>query len=266
MKVPNSFAQCSICKGEPPLSWEHVVPDSIGGTLKTDIQCERCNNTLGTHLVSQAKRDGAVRLAIRNLRPQLPELYDSIEEGQAYSVKNLAGDYVTARVKRGSMETRAEKKADGSLILDTKRGEKNIRKILSGDGLGVAETDDAIRRYRDAPSNKQVPLSPRTTAIRWDVESIFPDVGVKMDERLPVLMSYNFLCLLLGDAILHPQLDVVRDFIRGGQRPGSVEIISLRRKQYRPFHELSPRQQKDGLVIRLSLFHWDSLRSSFSRC
>ena len=222
----------------------------------TNIQCEPCNNTLGTTLVAQAKLDSAVRLALKNLRSRLPELHDSIEEGQDYAVEDLRGDFVSARFKKGSLETRAEKKSDGSIILDTKKGERNIRQMLLADGLSEQDARDAIRRYRDAPSDIPVRLSAQTSAIKRAAASIIPKVGFRMDERMPALMSYNFLCLLIGDTVRDSSLDEIRNFVRGAEKPEAIEIAALRRKEYRPFHELYPTQRADDLVIQLSLFHW----------
>ncbi len=44
MRIQSNFKICSICLKEKELSFEHIIPESLGGILESDIQCADCNN------------------------------------------------------------------------------------------------------------------------------------------------------------------------------------------------------------------------------
>ena len=44
MKAPGGFDKCTLCLSQDKLTYEHIIPESIGGFLKVDLQCAKCNN------------------------------------------------------------------------------------------------------------------------------------------------------------------------------------------------------------------------------
>jgi hypothetical protein len=257
MVVPVHFDRCSICLNEVPLTTEHILPESIGGTLQARIQCAKCNSDLGSELVSQARQDPVLRLAIQNLRDRLPDLYLSMEEGQSHFAKDISGKGAPARLKGGRFVTKAHKREDGSLILDTREGEQNIRQLLSKEGLAPEDVDQAMQRFRESPENTPVRLSPERVAVRWTVVSTFPSLEKsEMSPRLVALMAYNYLCLLFDQDVLNPWFDFVRRFIREGVSDDRLKIQTFTSRKYNCFHRLHPEFGSGQLKIHLVLFGW----------
>lgn len=85
MKV--EFDKCIYCLNKPADSWEHVIPQCIGGRLKARLLCSECNHVLGSKLVNKVKNDPSIRLAVRKLKGQIPQLFEAIEKGQIYDAR-----------------------------------------------------------------------------------------------------------------------------------------------------------------------------------
>jgi hypothetical protein len=225
--------------------------------VEAEIQCVKCNSDLGSELVSQAKQDPVLRLAIRNLQNQLPDLYLSMEQGQRYYAKDVEGKGVPVKLRNGRYETEAHKREDGSLILDTKKGEKNMRQLLQKEGLSSAEIEQAILKFKEAPENTFVRLSSGRVAVKWGVVSFFPTLEKpEMSPRLVALIAYNFLCLLFDKDVLNPWFDFVRSFVRTGKPDDRLKIETFSSRKYEPYHRLYPEFGSEGAKINLVLFGW----------
>jgi len=258
MKVPLTFDRCSICLERKPSTSEHIIPQSIGGTLEADIQCVDCNSTLGTELVSQARQDPVLRFAILSLKDQLPDLYSSMEDGQRYIAKDVTGKTVRAKLKSGRFQTQAQKRDDGSIILDTRRGEKNIRQILAKERFTVDMIESAIQRLKETPENQKVSLSQSLGAVRWAIESFFPAIEKpEMSPRLVVLIAYNFLCsLVLNEFAFDRRLDFIRTYIVSGEPSDRITVQSFTSRRYDCYHRIYPEYAQDETRIKLVSFGW----------
>ena len=89
MRIPTKYTICSICKENGKLTYEHVIPSSIGGTLELQIQCKDCNSNLGSELVSQARKDPIIRSLADKLKDELPELYLRVHQTILWVQNNL---------------------------------------------------------------------------------------------------------------------------------------------------------------------------------
>jgi HNH endonuclease len=257
MIVPVNFDRCSICLEPKPLTLEHIIPESIGGTLQAEIQCVDCNSNLGSELVSQARQDPVLRLAIRNLKNDLPDLYSSMEYGQKYIAKDVTGKTVITKFKGNRFEALAQKKNDGSIILDTRKGRKNIAAMLAKDGLTPPEIEEALNKFKQTPDNQKVMLSKSLGAVRWGIQSLFPAINKpEMNPRLVLLIAYNFLCLLVGDFIFDRHLDFIRAQIVNGDISDRIRIESFGSRKYDCYHRLSPEYMPDETRIKIVLFGW----------
>jgi hypothetical protein len=257
MIVPTKFERCSLCLKPEPLTLEHIIPESIGGTLEAKIQCVRCNSTLGSKLISQARQDPVFRLAIGNLKEQLPDLYLSMESGQRYVATDVAGKTVPVVLRDGRFETQAHKREDGSIILDTRKGEKNLSQMLAKEGLTTDEIESALLRYRDAPENQNVRLSPSRVAIRWGVKTLFPSLEKpEINSRLVVLVAYNFLCMLLGEIVFDTRLEFIRSYVLRGEETERIKIETFSSREYDCYHRLYPEFGSNETRINMVFFGW----------
>jgi hypothetical protein len=217
----------------------------------------QCNSDLGTELVSQAKPDPVLRLAIRNLRDQLPDLFLSMEQGQRHYAKDVAGKSVSVRLKDGRFETEAHTREDGSLILDSRKGEKNIRQLLAKEGLSPRDIAHAIQKFKNAPDNTLVRLSSERVAVKWGVVSSFPALEkAEMSPRLVALIAYNSLCILFDKDVFNPWFDFIRGFIQTGAPDDRLRIESFSSGRYDAFHRLYPKYGPNGATINLVFFGW----------
>jgi uncharacterized membrane protein len=232
--------RCSICLLDRHLTSEHILPESIGGTLEADIQCQSCNSNLGAELVSGVRTDPSIRLAIRNLRDRLPALYESMESGQPYLATGTSGERLPSVRQKGRYRIKAHKKNDGSIIVETREAARGLRKILLKDGLGAAEVEHALTRFTEAPSNTPVLLSDQTTVVKASHElATEPELSAPlMDNRVIVLFAYNYLCLMLADLVLDDPLDFIRRYIVQREESSGITVDHMTSRKYAPFHRL----------------------------
>jgi hypothetical protein len=257
MRVPTYFGRCTICLKKKTLTREHIIPESIGGNLEADLQCVCCNSELGSNVVSQAKKDPVVRLAIRSLRDQLPHLYRTMEEGQLYTTVDDVGQTTTAKYHDRRLKTKAQKLEDGSFIFDPKTGQKTIQSVLQNRGLALEEIKTKIDIFKNAPTGQLVSLSAEISAVKREVKAAFPQFEIaEMDERVPVLISYNYLCLLLGIQVFDKRLDYIRRRIIADDHSDQLKVEGLTSREYRPFHQVYSEPSENGILVKISLFGW----------
>jgi hypothetical protein len=257
VRVPTYFDKCTICLKEKPLTDEHIIPESIGGTLEADLQCKSCNSDLGSGVVSQTRKDPAIRLAIHSLRDQLPQLYRRMEEGQLYTTVSDDGQAASARLRQGRLKTRAQKMEDGSLIFDPKNGQKTVQSFLQNRGLALEEIKTKIDTFKKAPADQLVNLSAEISAVRREIKSAFPQFEFgEMDDGVAVLVAYNYLCLLLGVQIFNKRLDFIRLRIIDDEPSDRLKVEGLTSREYRPFHQIYSEPSENGILVKISLFGW----------
>jgi hypothetical protein len=257
MKIPTCFDRCTICLEEKPLTREHIIPESVGGTLEADLQCKDCNSGLGSRVVSQARKDPTIRFAIRSLRYQLPQLYHTMEEGQLYTAVDDDGQTVSAKLRDGRLKTRAQKMEDGTFIFDPKTGQETIQSVLQNRGLGPEEIRTTIDKFKDSPIGQLVGLSTQISAVRREIKSAFPQFEFpEMDERVPVLVAYNYLCLLLGIQVFDKRLNFIRRRIVADEPSDRLKVEGLTSREYRPFHQVYSEPEEKGILVKISFFGW----------
>ena len=262
MKIQTDcFYKCILCKKNPADSWEHIIPESIGGRLQVKVLCSFCNNTFGSKLISQVKMDPSIRLAIKNLKNEIPGLFEVMENGQIYNATDINKNFVKLKYKNSKLEIIANKKEDNSIIIDTKKAikNKNIEKILEKDGLSKDEIVDKIQFFEKLKDNKIVQLSKNTKIVKWSIkpESIFPNLQDSfMDEKVIVLIAYEFLSLLIGNLIYEDKFDFIREYIKKGEISKKLVIESLTSKHYSPYHKIYFELSETEVVINIVLFRW----------
>jgi len=257
MKIEFDFDKCIYCLNNAADSWEHIIPASIGGRLQARLLCSDCNHKLGSKLIDKVKTDPSIRLAVRNLRNEIPKLFEAIENHQVYNAKGKNDNYIKLRYKNSKLETIAHKKEDGSLILDTQKGIKNIAQMLRKEGLSEDEIAGKIQSFNKLENNKIIQLSKTVRVVKWSTESIFPSLqGSLLDEKVIALMAYEFLSLLIGNLIYKDRLDFIREFIKEGKKSKKLVIEQLTSRHYSPYHKVYPELLETETIINIILFRW----------
>jgi|GEM_PF-3835829 len=257
MKAPGGFNKCTLCLSQDKLTYEHIIPESIGGFLEVDLQCAKCNNErIGSKLLPKAKKILPIRLAIRSLKHKLPELYNAIEEGQEYSAKSSDDSITTAFLKKGVIISKAGKDEKGVVTIDRKDTEKNLRGILEKEGFSASEIDKKLSTFNGYKIDAPLRLSNAITVIKRKFISLFPkSEDVDMDNRIITLIAYNYLCITTGETIFDESFDVVRKFILEGTETEHLLIEQFPYNgPYKPYHKIYREILEDRTKVTIVLF------------
>ncbi len=257
MKAKNLFETCVLCTNNSVDSLEHIIPDCIGGRLEVGLLCTHCNNQMGTELVSKLKKDPSIRLAIWNLKNEIPDIYEKIECGQDYIGKDSNNNQIKFVYKNSSFKVKTQKKDDGSIISDTQRVQSDFRKMLKKDGLSDKEIDERIKFFENQEDESFVQLSKNLKAIKRSVKNLFPSLlGPLIENKMIVLIAYEYLSLLLGDLIYDSYLDYIRAFIRNSIESKDIFVEPLSARHYLPYHKIYPELLDEETIINIRLFEW----------
>lgn len=257
MKAPGGFDKCTLCLSQDKLTYEHIIPESIGGFLQVDLQCAKCNNErIGSKLIPKAKKILPIRLAIRSLKNKLPDLYNTIEEGQQYTARSSDDSVTTAFLKKGEIIQKAGKDKNGVVTVDRKDTEKNLRSILNKEGHSDSEIDQKIIELEDHKIDEPLKLSNTLTVIKRKFISLFPKSDdVDMDDRIITLMAYNYLCITTGEPILNESFNGIREFILNGTETKQLLIEQFPYNgPYKAYHKMYRETLEDRTKITILLF------------
>jgi len=256
MKIEFDFDKCIYCLENNADSWEHIIPESIGGRLKAKILCTDCNSKLGSTLISKVKIDPHVRLAVRELKREIPELFEALENNQIYFAKDKNNNVIRLKYKNSRLEIIPHKKQDGSLVLDSKSGVKNIKQMLKKDRLSADAIKKKIQFFQKTGDNI-IQLSPNVILEKFLTGPTFPSLqGPLLDEKVIALIAYEFLSLLVGNLIYDNRLVFIREFIKGETKSEKPFIEYLTSRNYSPYHKIYPEFLKTEVIINIILFRW----------
>ena len=257
MRIQSNFKICSICLEEKELTFEHIIPESLGGILETDIQCADCNNKkLGSKLVSKAKKTYTIRLAVNYLKNNLPKLFKQIEEGQEYIARKNDTTTSEAVIKDGVIKSKAEKASDGSINVDRQDSEKKIREIFAKEGLSKEEIDSRLDEFKNIEVDKPHKLTDSITVVKRKFVSWFQKPSEPyMDERVIALIAYNYLCMVIGDIIIDSKMNFIREFILNGTKTDNLIIEQIPyTNEYKPYHKIFSEPEETEIKITIVLF------------
>ncbi|MCZ6702561.1 MAG: hypothetical protein O6940_05915 [Ignavibacteria bacterium] len=257
MRIKSNFKICSICLKEKELTFEHIIPESLGGILEADIQCADCNNRkLGSKLVSKAKRTYTIRLAINYLKNNLPKLFNNMEEGQEYIARKIDKTTTEAVLKNGKIKSKAEKADDGSINVDRQDTEKKLREILGKEGLSKEEIEKKLDEFKKIEVDKSHKLTNSITVIKRKFVSWFQKPSESyMDERVIALIAYNYLCMVIGDIIIDSRMNFIREFILDGTKTDNLYIEQIPyTNKYAPYHKIFSEPGETEIKVTIVLF------------
>ncbi|MCJ7554889.1 MAG: HNH endonuclease [Ignavibacteriaceae bacterium] len=257
MRIQSNFKICSICLKEKELTFEHIIPESIGGILESDIQCSDCNNRkLGSKLVSKAKRTYTIRLAINYLKNNLPKLFNKIEKGQVYIARKNDNTITEAVLKNGKIKSKAEKADDGSINVDRQSTDKKLREILGKEGLSKEEIENKLDEFKKIEVDKQHKLTDSITVIKRKFFSWFQKPSeAYMDERVIALIAYNYLCMVIGEIIIDSRMNFLREFILDGTKTDNLIIDQIPyTNKYAPYHKIFSEPGETEIKVTIVLF------------
>lgn len=266
MIVKTNFENCIICLQNPVEGLEHIIPECIGGRLKSNLLCKKCNNKLGYQFVGEIKNDPTFRLAVEALKGKLPGLSSQFLEKATYTGFSVDGTSVRL-TKRGKQLQilRHENKEKGVLELDNVNAENYLIKRLQRASRPEDEIKKIIRSFRDLDNLEPLIIPTGEKLQKIPIDKIQSELKTEFVEAgFWVIMAYEFLSLVIGKEIYHSYFDQVRDFILSGKLTPSIAVGSYQgSKIYEPNHILGIAPEGDRIIVYIKLFGWIYQRVTF---
>lgn len=257
MNIDLEFDKCIYCLENKADTWEHIIPESIGGRLQLNILCSKCNSELGSRLISKVKEDPSIRLAIHNLKQDIPDLFESMEHNQIYMAKDNNKNIVKFRYKDSKLQIIEEEKKDGIKVLNDRNTINYIEKKLTENGMSKNEVASKIHLFRELGSDNPILLSKQLKAEKKSLNSVSPDLEKPLlDEKFILLMVYEFMSIFLRDTICDEKFDFIRKFIKNNEKSDRIIIEHLITGEYSPSHDISIGFLKEEVKIVIVLFGW----------
>lgn len=255
MLIDPHFEKCILCTERIPDSREHIIPACVGGTLQALILCTPCNSQFGASFVAQLKGDPSIRMAVWYLRDHIPQLAAQFEECQEFHAKGAGDIAVEASRKGDTWKTKArETNADG-LIMDTEDVPRYVRNTMKKQGLSGSEAESWVNRLAACEDGEQFQLPTGDILIKNKATVQLPKLTEGfLDNRVPVLIAYEFLALCFGEKILGPDFNAIRECIRVGTKTEQVQVQNKRTRQYSPEHVVKFRVRHHSLTVFVQFF------------
>ena len=188
MRFDIGLDRCILCLERPPDSWEHIIPEFIGGRIKARLTCKKCNSDFGRKLVAPLKSDMAIRHALESLADQIPEIYEQAIRRQPFYSEAEDGSVITIVFDGGKRKLISYEGAKGSRILDTDHGERSFLKEVEKLHLSDAEKAEYSSLLCRTEDNIPIRLPSGVTFIKRSVNGFQPQLNdYEVEDRLPAL-------------------------------------------------------------------------------
>ncbi len=248
---------------------EHVIPQQVGGKLSAYFLCKPCNDRLGSDVEARVKHDPSIRLAIEELRAQMPKLARAVSDGMPYvgPAPESVGD-VCGIVKQGRFKVSAGRGRDGSRIQDTAEARQSIERAMRKKSVDAAMLAEVMSRFDSAPMDTKVALTDGISIIKRSGKSsdLTPALdGPQLDTRVLLKIAYECLALRLGDHIYEDRValaDLRAAVLDGRERPDVSEVEYLTSREYSPVHGLTI-VGLPHFTVGVCLFDWLRYRVHF---
>lgn len=255
MRIATGFTRCIVCLTNEVGDWEHILPRSVGGRLEAKLLCNACNHKFGSEFVSQLNQDIKIRYAYEHLREQIPFLYNKAQAKATWVGKTPDGSIVRLSNSAGKPKILPAKQADGSLILDTNEAASALKIKLAKAKLTNEEIAKYQERFDTLSEDEFLPLPTGDIFIKRASPKFYPEiVPYNITERLPTLIAYEFIALLIGDVVYDEYFQPVRDYILLGTKTDALLVRPLFAEKYSPYHIIDFDMEANATTINVRLF------------
>lgn len=259
-RINPGIESCVLCVIRKPETWEHILPESLGGRLQSRILCSPCNHDVSAPLVAQLTRDPSIILAVLNLKGELPRLHQAFTKNVSYAAPGPDGAPIFVRADK----LRARRTSEGTYLIDSRRAARHLAKLLRKRGLPEKHIQAKITEFDLLEDGKPLEMGAGLQVRRSTITELSPSLRDGfVDERFAVMVALEFLSLQLPDAVQTPNFDSLRAYVAGGDPPATVEVERLTTKTYAPFHGLRWERHDDMLEFFIHLFGWLVFRVRF---
>lgn len=196
-------------------------------------------------------------MAVCHLRDKIPELATQIEEGLNFVAEGASGTTVIASRRQGRWRTKTRKRDGNHLEMDPNNAMNYLRNKLKKQGLQEGEIESWAKRFENCESGHELQVPTGETFVKNEGTVRLPQLTEQfVDDRLPVLIAYEFLALCLGEKIFGPDFNAIRDYIRFGTKTDQVGVLNKRTHQYSPDHIARFRIRDNTLTVFIQFFRW----------
>lgn len=208
--------------------------------------------------MAPAKADPSFRFALEALKHQIPTIASKALEKAPYIGKAVDGATIRASVRKGRIRVLPGRGPNDSLTIDTADAPEYITTVLLRSGATKDDAEEAARRFAELPNEAPMELTGGRRIVKKLMPPLLPDLSAAAhNDRLPALVAYEFLALLIGDQVYKPSLDPIRSFVVGGTRPEDIEIkYHQAGKTYGPIHAILIQPVQPALSIQVRFFRW----------
>ncbi len=265
MKWPYEFEKCMLCKTNPPENWEHIIPESLGGRLQAKLLCVSCNSTLGSELIGNLKQNASIRLILEDLKNDLPSLYAKLMDKATFVGKPPDGTLIRVSRTNKGKKVLPSRGTDGSIIQDTKEASKTLENILVKDNLPLDEIEKLKRIFTELEEDIPLDISGRFTFVKRPLTRLQPELNpkVEIDDRLPALIAFEFLALLIGNQILSADFDEIRQYSRYGTFTENIVVEQVHGKKNDTIHAIVVEPTENTIRFQVRLFRWITFLVTF---
>ena len=187
------------------------------------------------------KSDPTIRLSVQNLKSEIPQIFRSIEQHQPYLGICEDKENVEMFFSKNGLKVKSSMNKRGVLTSDIKDIPKHLKNYLEMDGLSTHEISEKLDLIPGLEDGQEVKLSQKTKIKKNKIDKTAQKLnGTFMDIRVPVLMAFEFLALLIREEIYNPDFNFVRNFILLDTKSDRIQVSRCLRKGCKCYHQLYP--------------------------
>ncbi len=269
MEIPWYGDRCILCLNQDELTYEHIIPDSLGGCLTSQFLCYKCNSTLGRKIEHAARFDPSIRIAVQQLANAFPELAKKLNENQRHTCESEPG-LSPGYIRNGDFRIFSKELPDGSLLQPTDDAKKTVENILKKSGDKGLPIQEVLNAFDKAPENERVEIVPGLEIIKWRIDKISPDYSKSplMSPLVPLKIAFEFIACHIGSAIYNdvgPLNDIRQALMTCESDADHFRIERLHAEKYKPFHGICFEGNDPYASFQIRLFGWLAFRVKFLR-
>ena len=149
MEFPVDWRPLHPVLRQEALTFEHLIPKSLGGRLTSRFLCQPCNATLGHRIEHAARFDPSIGIAVQRLIPTIPDIAGRWRKPSDISARAKQG-YRPDTCVRGDFRV-FSRKASRRFVQPTNEARKTVERILRKEGYAMLPLQEALRRFDEAP-------------------------------------------------------------------------------------------------------------------
>lgn len=178
---------------------------------------------------------------------------------KATFVGKLQNEYVihVSHTSRGP-KVLSSQEAGGLIIQDTREASKTLEKKLLKNKIPLDDVERIKKVFAELSENVPLDVPGGFTFVKHPIPKLQPKLNPneRIDNRLPALIAFEFLALLIGNSILDNAFDTIRKYIRYGIPTEIITVEQVRGKENDTFHAIVVEPINNTIRIHVRLFRW----------